>query len=186
MALCLPIVVLPFLALLFHRLDAKRGGGGIKDRIGALPHPHSRLTPDVIAATMTKQSILAAIAAIFLASEEKGSLAATEFSRFSIGLSRLGFAVALLLLTVSVLAYDYANRFELRREEKYELVRKGLSLDVLSWYVLLASYIVNMASTNVRTSILVSIITGFLVQWYYFIKPLPFPDPPNDGAPNSR
>lgn len=171
LALLLPIVVLPFLAVLFHDMDSKRGGGGIKDRIGSIRHPHSSLIPDVIAATMTKQSILAAIAAIFLASGNRGSLGAADFYKFATGVSRLGFTVALLLLVVSALSYDYANRFCFSKAEKYELVRKGLALDVSSWYVLIASYIVGLSATNVRTSIAVSLLTGYLVRWYYFVTP---------------
>ncbi|HEY0156340.1 MAG TPA: hypothetical protein VGF28_03520 [Thermoanaerobaculia bacterium] len=174
LAIVFPCVVLPSLAWLFHRLDFERRGGGIRDRAAWLRPPHSVVTSEAISATMTKQSILAAIAAIFLASGEHGSVTSVEFDAFVTGLSRLGFSVALLLLTVSALCYDYANRFRLSDEEKYALVRKGLILDVTSWYVLVASYNVSMAATNVRTSILLSIGTGFLVHWYYFLQPHEF------------
>lgn len=178
LALILPCLVLPGLAFIFHYLDWLYGGGGIKDRLGRVPRPHSRLTSEVIAATMTKQSILAAIAAIFLAGQDVGSLASQSYPEFTAALSRLGFSVALLLLTVSVLSYDYANRFELCREECYELVRKGLRLDIFAWYILLASFIVSMAARHIITSIIISIATGFLVRWYYFLTPREFGELP--------
>lgn len=174
LALGLPCAVLPLLAYGFHYLDRRYGGGGIKDRIGRLTKPHSKLASGNIAATMTKQSILAAIAAIFLTEGEGGSLASQSYPEFATALSRLGFSVALLLLTVSVLAYDYANRFRLCREECYELVRKGLELDVFAWYILLASFIVSMAAQHPERSIVISIATGFLVRWYYFLSPREF------------
>lgn len=171
LSLVLPIFVLPTLAVVFHKLDWKYGGGGIKDRVDWLRRPHSRLEPDVIAGTMTKQSILAAIAAIFLSSTNVGRMNSLKFSEFATAVATLGFSAALLLLIVSALSYDYANRFRLAEEERYELARKGLRLDIFAWYVLVASYITSMAARLVLTSIAVSVGTAFLVRWYYFVSP---------------
>lgn len=176
-AFVLPTLILPSLAWLFHQMDLEQHGGGIRDRVASLPHPHSSLDPAVISATMTKQSILAAIAAIFLARGRHGNISSVAFDEFSAALSLIGFAFALLLLTVSALSYDYANRFKFTEEEKYALVRKGMKFDVASWYILIASYIVSIASTDPRTSILLSIATGLVVREYYFVKSRAFGPP---------
>ena len=86
-----------------------------------------------------------------------------------------------MLLAVSVLSYDYANRFKLCEEERYELIRKGLRLDVYAWYILLASFIVSMATQHILTSIAMSIATAFLIRWYYFLVPREFSSRPSQS-----
>lgn len=169
-ALVFPGIVLPLLAWLFHFLDERCGGGGIKNRFRRAKRPKFIVNADVIGASMTKQSVLAAIAAIFLTDAEKGSFTSDVFPENAMALSRIGLSVAMLLLIISVLSYDYANRFNLAETERYELLRRGLRLDAFAWYVLAASYIIGIAARNILVSILISILTGLLTWWYYFVE----------------
>lgn len=177
-SLLTPIVAY-FLAQIFHLLDERFEGGGIRSRICAVKRASRHtydLNPSVIATTMTKQSVLTAIAAILLAvlqGYQQGAAprATDEFSQFAARLSMIGFLVSILLLLVSMKCYDYACRFNLDRIYRAELVSKGLTLDIWSWYLLLFSLTVGVASINTTVSIVISFVAGYLLWWYYFIHP---------------
>lgn len=169
------------LALIFHILDKRFMGGGIGHRVNIVRKLTSRsydLTPGAIAATMTKQSVLIAIAAILLGIVQvyhgDGRLTPSGKSEFKILTSRmsmLGFLLSIVLLLVSLKCYDYASRFNLKDVYKAELVRKGLRLDIWSWYLILFSLVIGVASLNTAISITVSFVVGYLLWWYYFIHP---------------
>jgi uncharacterized membrane protein len=153
-----------------HNQDEKHKGRGIKDillrEVGSEPY---NLKTDVIAASMTKQSVLAAIAAVSVAVIQlfpKLEL----FGRVVKFLSTLGFAFAILFLLVSMVCYDYASRFHWPAFYKVRLVQKALLLDVFSWYFLLTSFLLSIALINPRLSVLTSVVAGVLMWWYYFFR----------------
>lgn len=180
-SLATPIVAW-VLAMIFHVLDKRFRGGGIKDRVDIVTKLTGRsydLTPGAIAATMTKQSVLIAIAAILLGvvqAYHRGSgdavvIRESEFKIFSSRASMLGFLLSIVLLLVSLKCYDYACRFNLKDLYKAELIKKGLVLDIWSWYLILFSLVIGVASLSTTVSIAVSFVVGYLLWWYYFIHP---------------
>lgn len=158
------------MAAIAHWRDGAAVGRGVKDiitrTIGRNPY---NLETDVISASMTKQSVLAAIAAALIAviqiypgsSESDYLTLVKKFATF-------GFAFAILFLLVSMVCYDYASRFRWPTFYKAQLVRKALLLDVWSWYLLLASFVFTLALVSPRLSVLTSIVAGVLMWWYYF------------------
>jgi hypothetical protein len=185
-AILAPILAF-IVAKLIHWLDLKYQGGGIRHRVLGIGVDRFEIDPGVLAATMTKQSVLAAIAAILLAIVQtaRGALSQTgtvepsvqtdssflPFPMFAAELSTIGFLVSILLLLVSMKCYDYANRFKLPKAYKFTLIDKGLSFDIASWYALLYSFTLGIASISVTTSILLSILSAYLLWGYYFIHP---------------
>ncbi|MDQ3802656.1 MAG: VOC family protein [Acidobacteriota bacterium] len=173
-ALSTPLLAL-LMALGAHWGDARSNGRGrgIKDVINVTvgKHPYN-LEADVISASMTKQSVLVAIAAALAAViqlyQPREEVAFIKLVKI---LSTSGFAFAILFLLVSMVCYDYASRFRWPTFYKAQLVRKALWLDVLSWYFLLTSFILTIALINPRLSVLMSITAGFLMWWYYFFPP---------------
>lgn len=130
---------------------------------------------------MTKQSILAAISAglIVYIQPSSGLPQAADDWLFKYcvrGLATGGFAFAILFLLISMVCYDYASRFSWLGDDKAQLVRKALLLDVLSWYFLLTSFVLSIALISPRLSVLTCVSSGFLMWWYYF-----FPEP--QGGP---
>jgi hypothetical protein len=106
------------LAQVFHILDKRFKGGGISHRVNIVRRLTSRsydLSPGAIAATMTKQSVLIAIAAILLGvvqayhnGERLTSGSESEFKILTSRISMLGFLLSIVLLLVSLKCYDYA------------------------------------------------------------------------------
>src|SRR5829696_4334203 len=189
-SLLTPIVAY-FLAQIFHQLDERFEGGGIRSRVLAVKRANRHtydLNASVIATTMTKQSVLTAIAAILLAvlqgyRQDADSQATGEFSSFAARLSMIGFLVSIVLLLVSMKCYDYACRFNLDRIHRAELVSKGLTLDIWSWYLLLFSLTVGVASISTTVSIIISFVAGYLLWWYYFVHPRAEQTPTTTGTP---
>ena len=169
-------LISPGLAILMaafaHWRDDRKKGRGVKDiitrTVGKFPY---NLDADVISASMTKQSVLAAIAAALVAVIQLYNPSDSRkvmYQEFVKTISTIGFAVAILLLLVSMVCYDYAGRFRWPTFYKAQLVRKALLLDVWSWYLLLASFVLTLALVRPWLSILTSITAGFLMWWYYF------------------
>lgn len=157
----------------------KTGGGGVKDAILRIERESRyNLQTEVIAASMTKQSILAAISAglIVFIQPSSGKLQAAGESLFRYcarGLATGGFAFAILFLLISMVCYDYASRFKWPAYYKAQLVRKALLLDVLSWYFMLTSFTLSIALISPRLSVLTCVTSGFLMWWYYFFPQRP-------------
>ncbi|HEX8736568.1 MAG TPA: hypothetical protein VF721_14655 [Pyrinomonadaceae bacterium] len=175
-----------------HYLDRQCKGGGIRHVVTSLKTNRYATDASVLAATMSKQSVLAAIAAILLGIiqgvkselEKQASnsdilqspLAAPDIMPFPLvaaELSTIGFLISILLLLISMKCYDYSSRFNFHPVYKITLISKGLDLDILSWYALLFSFALGIASMSESISILLSFMTGFLLWWYYFIYPIP-------------
>lgn len=165
-------LITPALALLLarhaHQRDHKFHGRGVKDIVTK----HKTRTPynldtNVIAASMTKQSVLAAIASILAVVIQQLQNRA-GFSGLVTSLATIGFAFAILFLLVSMVCYDYASRFDWTQFYKAQLVRKALLLDVYSWYLLLTSFTLSIALISPWLSILISFASGILMWWYYF------------------
>ncbi len=174
-----------------HWLDEICDGGGLRHRVYDISGERFSLDADVIAATMTKQSVLAAIAAILLTIviEVRHNLPQSapnepiSFPFLATELSTIGFLLSILLLLVSMKCYDYAARFNLPETYRITLIDKGLDLDILSWYLLLFSFALGIASMSVTLSILLSFIGGYSLWWYYFIHPKP--RRPTSAQPNN-
>lgn len=178
------------IAEITHRCDEKYKGDGIRHLVYQIKPRLKRFNtdPDVLAATMTKQSVLAAVAAILLAIVqlnkdfytvkflEDGSIIAS-FQMVAAVLSTTGFLGSILLLLVSMKCYDYANRFKFSTEQQIKFIEKGLDWDIWSWYLLLFSFSLGIATMSAIFSILVSFAAGFLLWRYYFIAA---PDGDND------
>jgi hypothetical protein len=186
-AILSPIVAF-IVAKSIHWADKKHNGGGIRHRVIDIGVDRFEINAGVLSATMTKQSVLAAIAAILLAIVQAVRNALSQanaiepsalndsstlpFSMFAAELSTIGFLVSILLLLVSMKCYDYANRFKLADVYKITLVDKGLKFDIASWYALLYSFILGIASISVTISIFLSILAAYLLWGYYFIHPI--------------
>lgn len=169
------------MAMLAHLLDLFGKGRGIKDvirrTVGKYPY---NLEVEVTSASMTKQSVLVAIAAALAAVIQlyrpgQGQMlgpghveAETSYIILVRGLSTFGFAFAILFLLVSMVCYDYASRFRWPTSYKAQLVKRALRLDVVAWYFLLASFILTIALISPRLSVLASITAGLLMWGYYF------------------
>jgi catechol 2,3-dioxygenase-like lactoylglutathione lyase family enzyme len=169
-------LITPGLAILMaafaHWRDDRKKGRGVKDiitrTVGKFPYS---LDADVISASMTKQSVLAAIAAALVALIQlynPNDSRKVMYQEVVKTISTIGFAFAILLLLVSMVCYDYAGRFRWPPFYKAQLVHKALVLDVWSWYLLLASFVLTLALVQPWLSILTSITAGFLMWWYYF------------------
>lgn len=170
MALIAPITALG-VATIFHRLDKAYNGGGLVDLLrDSNDHKNSyNINPDVIAATMQKQSILAAIAAIMIGIIQGAIDKKPGFAQVAAEISMGGFMLSMLLLFISILCYDYANRFNLTVAFKARLVGKGLTLDIFSWYLVLFSFTTSIGVINVTLSIITCTLSGIVLTWYYFL-----------------
>ena len=169
-----------------HSLDDKKGGGGIRHRAAEINGIYN-LDAQVISATMTKQSVLAAIASILIIVVQgaRGLLQpGAPPPHFSILVERVatvGFLIAILLILLSVKTYDYANRFKWENHQSYQreeegeysyyrvrLVGKALQLDIYSYYFLLFSFVLSTALIKDWLPIFASIACGVLLWLCYF------------------
>lgn len=177
MAVLLAPVVAGGIALLTHIADGLMKGGGIRHRVRETHPMHVQPDSAAISATLTKQSVLAAIAAILLVIVQtvKGAIpngspdVAVGFPALAAELSTIGFVTAILLLLISMKCYDYAHRFNLAKKYKDTLLHKGLKLDINSWYLLLYSFAMGVAVISETLSILLTMFGGLMLWWYYFI-----------------
>lgn len=170
MSLITPAAALT-LASIAHVADGwcKKGQGirNITRRMGGVTY---NLETDVIGASMTKQSILAAIASILIVIIQAAPKT-TPYLRLVWVLSTCGFVVSIVLLLVSMLCYDYASRFNWNSFYKADLVGKALRFDIWSWYALLTSLVLSIALISTRLSVASGIFAGILMWWYYFFRP---------------
>ena len=164
-ALITPVIALST-AWLAHYEDERYGGRGIKHIVKKMGRPYS-LKTDVIAGSMTKQSVLAAIASILVALVQQYPNE-TAFGILIKFLTTCGFGFTILFLLVSMVCYDYASRFEWKAHHQAQLVRKALLLDVWSWYFLLTSFVLSLALISARLSVVTCVLAGVLMWWYYF------------------
>jgi hypothetical protein len=176
-------IVGALIATATHNADSYWKGGGIRHRVKQISGGHYLVQADVAAATITKQSVLAAIAAILLSIVQTARVAgshpgaAVGFPALAAELSTVGFLTSIVLLLVSMKCYDYANRFNLQREHKEVLLKKGLRLDIYSWYLLLYSFGMAAAIISETLSVVLTIVIGILLWWYYFIHVKPEDEP---------
>lgn len=159
------------LAYIAHARDgnSKKGTGirNITQRMGGTAY---NLETDVIAASMTKQSILAAIASILIVIIQAAPKT-TDYLRLVWILSTCGFVFSIVLLLISMVCYDYASRFNWSSFYKAELVGKALRFDIWSWYFLLTSLVLSIALISTRLSVVSGMFAGILMWWYYFFRP---------------
>jgi uncharacterized membrane protein len=165
-ALITPVVAL-LTAWFAHYGDERYGGRGIKHVVKQMGQGSYNLETEVIAGSMTKQSVLAAIASILVALIQQYQTQ-TTFGNLIKFLTTCGFGFTILFLLVSMVCYDYASRFQWRPHHKAQLVRKALLLDVWSWYFLLTSFVLSLALINARLSVATCVSAGLLMWWYYF------------------
>jgi hypothetical protein len=168
-ALITPAVAL-LTAWFAHYGDERYGGRGIKHvvkNIKKMGEGSYNLDTEAITGSMTKQSVLAAIASILVALVQQYPNK-TSFGILIKFLTTSGFGFTILFLLVSMVCYDYASRFRWRPFHKAQLVRKALLLDVWSWYFLLTSFVLSLALISARLSVATCVIAGILMWWYYF------------------
>lgn len=158
------------LAYVAHLGDGKWGGHGIRDLTQKMRGSAYNLETDVIAASMTKQSVLAAIASILIVLIQAAPKT-TDYLLLVWLLATCGFVFSILLLLISMVCYDYASRFNWSSFYKAELVGKALRFDIWSWYFLLTSLVLSIALISPRLSILGCLFAGILMWWYYFFRP---------------
>ena len=158
------------LAYIAHLSDGKNQGRGIRDITQRMGGTAYNLETDVIAASMTKQSVLAAIASILIVIIQAAPKT-TDYLRLVWLLSTCGFVLSILLLLISMVCYDYASRFNWNSFYKAELVGKALRFDIWSWYFLLTSLVLSIALISPRLSVVSGIFAGILMWWYYFFRP---------------
>ena len=168
-SLLTPVAALT-LAFAAHRSDGKWNGRGIRDLTQKMKDNAYNLETDVIAASMTKQSVLAAIASILIVIIQAAPKT-TDYLRVVWVISTIGFVLSILLLLVSMVCYDYASRFNWSSFYKAQLVGKALDFDIWSWYCLLTSLVLSIALISVRLSIVSGMFGGILMWWYYFFRP---------------
>lgn len=169
-SLITPVAAL-FIAWLAHGLDGKYNGSGIRHYTTGMRGRAYNLETEVIAASMTKQSVLAAIASILVFVIQAYPKAQSLYLRIVTFTATCGFLLAILFLLISMVCYDYASRFNWNTFHRAELVRKALNLDIWSWYLLLMSFVLSIAFISARLSILICIVGGILMWWYYFFRP---------------
>jgi uncharacterized membrane protein len=157
-ALITPVVAL-LTAWFAHYGDEHFGGNGIKHIVKKMRPECYNLETDVITGSMTKQSVLAAIASILaglvLQYDNK-----TTFGLLIKFLTLCGFGFTILFLLISMVCYDYASRFRWEQFHKAQLARKALLLDVWSWYFLLTSFVLSIALINPRLSVAMCVSAG--------------------------
>ncbi len=165
-ALITPAVAL-LTAWFAHYGDEHYRGRGIKHIVKKMGPECYNLDTNVITGSMTKQSVLAAIASILVALVQQYP-SQNAFGVLVKFLTTCGFGFTILFLLVSMVCYDYASRFQWKQFHKAQLVRKALLLDVWSWYFLLTSFILSIALISPRLSVATCVSAGILMWWYYF------------------
>lgn len=93
-----------------HYGDETYEGRGIKDIVRKMGKTSYNLETDVITGSMTKQSVLAAIASILVAVVQQYPNQ-SNFGALIKFLATCGFGFTILFLLVSMACYDYASRF---------------------------------------------------------------------------
>jgi len=173
--------------LVAHFVDRTWAAGGVAHRGDEIERLHD-LQTDVVTGTMTKQSVLAALAAVFIAFVQQGRGDADAYQMLARTLATAGFSVSILLMLVSVKTYDYANRFNWEEHTKHgpsdpsdkcsyrvQLVSKAFRLDIVSFYFLLFTAILTTGLVEPWYPIAASALCGILLWVSYFFWAEPHP-----------
>jgi len=168
--------------LLAHLFDALLAGGGIAQRGQEIERLHD-LRTDVITGTMTKQSVLVALASIFIVFvQQEKTTGETDYFVVVRWVASAGFLTSIFLMLISVKTYDYANRFnwqehpdhieDTRPDPRYrlQLVRKAFRLDVIAFYFLLYTAIIATGLIERWFPIAASLVCGLLLWTTYFFS----------------
>lgn len=169
--------------MITHRVDEARKGWGIRDAYKTRREPDKSAMvtqTGIISAIMGRQAIHNAIAlGLLVVIFQRGFLdpgkdvtklsdALKNFKMCVAWLVTGGFALSVVLILVSALCYDYSCRFKWTDDLKLSLIRKGLSLDIWSWYAFTVSLILSITLVSPLLCILVNAGYGFLLLYYYF------------------
>ena len=130
------------------------------------------MSRDVFDATLSKQSVLATFAGVFITGIWiTPNNVIKRFDYIVAYISTIGFSFSIILLLVSMTCYDYSTRFRWKSTAyQAKLVGKGLRLDIISWYLLLDSLLISLNRFSPALSLLSSILAGFLLWYYYFLS----------------
>jgi hypothetical protein len=182
------IVSLSFVAItiimivITHKVDELRDGSGIRDKYKALNQPALDINADLVSAIMTRQSIHIAVAlGLVVVIVQGGRLdpggdspsLRDVLSQFQICVAWIatgGFSLSVVLILISALCYSYSCQFKWNNREQIDLARKGLKLDILSWYVFTVSLILSIAIISPLLCIIINASFGFLLLYYYFFR----------------
>jgi hypothetical protein len=67
-----------------------------------------------------------------------------------------------------MLCYDYAARFNWRRDFREDLLRRGLVIDSWGWYLLTIFLVLSVALLSPTLSLILNFIYGTLLLYYYY------------------
>jgi magnesium-transporting ATPase (P-type) len=163
-----------------HKTDEALKGCGIRHVYIRLGKPGIATEPNIISALMARQAIHIAIALGLLVVifqnrflQPKGDASALtdilrQFQTSVAWIVICGFSLSVVLILVSALCYDYSCRFKWSPNYQSSLLRKGLKLDIASWYVFTVSLILSIALVSPLLCILINAGYGFLLLHYYF------------------
>jgi hypothetical protein len=168
-----------------HRLDKKHNGGGIAHRFKEIKsrlndNEHSFCSgASVVSASMTKQSVLAAVAAgilvVIIQSMQPDAISKiykVNYNKLTAFASAVCLSFALLCNLVSLVCYDYSIRFNWKDDNlKINLVRKALHFDISSFYLLSFGIIFAALFFNILLGLILNYFYAlFLLRYYFFFE----------------
>ncbi len=170
-----PVVTFGF-TYFAHVLDKRAAGGGMARRGVEIEHVHN-LEADTVIGTMTKLSVLVALAAIFIVIVQADP-AQNAYAAAVRWFASAGFLVSIFLMLISVKTYDYANRFNWEAHPysgsarwsyyRVHLARKAFLLDISAFYFLLFTAILATGLVARWMPIAASFLCGFVLWASYF------------------
>jgi hypothetical protein len=174
-----PIFTFVF-TVIMHLADRHLFGGGIAQRGRETPELH-KLEPDVISGTMTKLSVLAALASILIVFVQQVPNTQDDYYLVVRLISSTGFLTSIFLMLISVKTYDYTNRFNWEKHPhqqgargdsyyRVKLAEKAFRLDVASFYCLIFTAILSTGLIVRWFPIAGSLLCGLLLWLSYFFR----------------
>ena len=172
-----------FFTVAMHFADVRLPGGGLSHRAHETSELHN-LKPDVISGTMTKLSVLAALASIFiLFTQQQQDQPRSDYYVVVRLFASAGFLISIFFMLIAVKTYDYANRFSWENHpdhragpyrDPYYKVRlsvKAFVLDIVSFYFLIFTAILTTGLIVPWFPIAASAVCGSLLWITFFFWP---------------
>jgi hypothetical protein len=151
-----------------HHDDCSREGWALKARFRRLRERRYNSDISLISAIITKQSVIAAIAIGALLLVSTSIQQANFYMRLVARISTIGLSCSIVCTLVSILCYDYAARFNWRQDFREDLLRRGLIVEMIGWYLLTLSFVLAIGSFSVVLSLALNFIYGSLLLFYYY------------------
>lgn len=162
-------LVTALLIVLCHYADCRGNGPGIQARLRRIRGAKYTTDATFVSAAITKQSVIVAISigTLLMVASLAGD-APAGFQKIASSVAIVGLACSIVLTLVSILCYDYSIRYKWHHHFREHLVRKGLKIEVLGWYVLTLSFVLAMSLLSIALSLAVNFLYGSLLLYYYF------------------